>query len=385
MQIDFHHAVTYVVARYAGFEHSEASTIAHAAQYVDDSPTSAFLRFDNGMRYQRVATAHPMTDIDNLNNDENSLSWLPFHFLPGNNLQLSGQATDDDYIQKLVCRPDSHVAKAMMAAAFNSINTPHKWHRLGIAAHVFVDTFAHQGFAGLKSDINQASDICDKAGNELLNPPVPPVGHGQVATHPDKPFLRWSYIDWQGNRIERDNPTDFTQAAHRLCQEFQRFRLGDPNALVPGLNDEQRNTLTELFERVRHEDGEERHKEWLDAIANDHFGSWAVTLKYEGKDEGSWKHLALGDVYLEWRRKSLERAKQEHNLLDSFKIWSGKSHSLANKIEALADKLGADIPVEYKFSQEFLSSDYKKFHDAARAQRHEMFGVILPGFGIHAA
>ncbi len=382
MQIDFHHAVTYVVARHAGFDHGPASTIAHAAQYVDDSPTSAFLRFDNGMRYQRVATAHPMTDIDNLDNDENSLSWLPFHFLPGNNLQPSSQSTEGDYIHKLVCRPDSHVAQAMIVAAANSKDMPHGLHRLGIAAHVFADTFAHYGFVGLKHEINSATNIRDSEGNELLSPPVPPVGHGQVETYPDQPYLRWSYEDWKGDRIQRDNPTDFTQAAHRLCQEFQRFR-GDTNA--PGLTDEQRTKLKNMFENVRDKDGKERHKKWLDAIAGDHFGSWRVSLKYEGKDEDSWKHQALGDVYLEWRRKSLERAKQESGHWDQLKVWSGKFHSVADKLEALADKLGADIPVEYKFTNDFLISDYKKFHDAARAQRHEMFGIILPGFGIHAA
>lgn len=37
MHIDFHHAVTYVCARHAGYGHDEAAVIAHAAQYVDDA------------------------------------------------------------------------------------------------------------------------------------------------------------------------------------------------------------------------------------------------------------------------------------------------------------------------------------------------------------
>jgi len=37
MQIDFHHAVTYVVARCAGFPHDDAAVIAYAAQDVDDA------------------------------------------------------------------------------------------------------------------------------------------------------------------------------------------------------------------------------------------------------------------------------------------------------------------------------------------------------------
>ena len=36
MQIDFHHAVTYVVARLSGIKQEKAEIIAYAAQYVDN-------------------------------------------------------------------------------------------------------------------------------------------------------------------------------------------------------------------------------------------------------------------------------------------------------------------------------------------------------------
>ena len=82
MQIDFHHAATYAIARIAGFEPQDAEVVAHASQYVDDSTTSGFIHFENGMRFRRDATAHPMLDAGNLDNDVAALSWLPFHFLP---------------------------------------------------------------------------------------------------------------------------------------------------------------------------------------------------------------------------------------------------------------------------------------------------------------
>ncbi len=40
MQIDFHHTVTYVIARLAGFSQTEAGVIAYSAQYVDDAVNS---------------------------------------------------------------------------------------------------------------------------------------------------------------------------------------------------------------------------------------------------------------------------------------------------------------------------------------------------------
>jgi len=48
MQIDFHHAVTYVVARMAGFNHNEADTISYSAQYVDDATNDGVIEFTNG-------------------------------------------------------------------------------------------------------------------------------------------------------------------------------------------------------------------------------------------------------------------------------------------------------------------------------------------------
>ncbi len=46
MDIDAHHAGTYVVARLAGISHREAEIIAHAAQYVDDATNEGVIHFD---------------------------------------------------------------------------------------------------------------------------------------------------------------------------------------------------------------------------------------------------------------------------------------------------------------------------------------------------
>ncbi len=51
MQIDFHHAVTYVVARLSGFKQEKAEIIAHAAQYVDDAISSGTVHFSNNAMY----------------------------------------------------------------------------------------------------------------------------------------------------------------------------------------------------------------------------------------------------------------------------------------------------------------------------------------------
>ena len=65
MQIDFHHATTYVIARDAGFNHHDADIIAYASQYVDDATCSGAVYFDNGAAYNRINSAHKMIDIRN--------------------------------------------------------------------------------------------------------------------------------------------------------------------------------------------------------------------------------------------------------------------------------------------------------------------------------
>lgn len=65
MQIDFHHAVTCVTARCAGFSSNKASLVAYAAQYVDDASNSGVIRFEGGINYSRTSSAHHLVDTRN--------------------------------------------------------------------------------------------------------------------------------------------------------------------------------------------------------------------------------------------------------------------------------------------------------------------------------
>jgi len=65
MQIDFHHAVTYVLARLAGFNYEQANIIAYSSQYVDDSNCDVFVKFNNGALYKPICSAHKILDYRN--------------------------------------------------------------------------------------------------------------------------------------------------------------------------------------------------------------------------------------------------------------------------------------------------------------------------------
>ncbi len=166
MQIDGHHTLTYIAARLAGYGKRTASIIAYSAQYVDDATNSGIIHFKNGAIYSRISSAHRMLDYRNSDELANHQVWVPFHFLPGNGGKPAGDNPNGSFIRKLICYPDSHVARDMLRACASDIKKPYAFHRLGIAMHVFADTWAHQGFAGVNHNINVVKNI--KTNNKKL-------------------------------------------------------------------------------------------------------------------------------------------------------------------------------------------------------------------------
>ncbi|MEW6563803.1 MAG: DUF6765 family protein [Pseudomonadota bacterium] len=355
MQIDFHHAVTYVAARCAGFSHAEADVVAYAAQYVDDATSSGVVCFDNRAMYSRISSAHKMLDPLNLSDPENHLTWLPFHFLPGNGQVAAGSNPEGTFIEKIVCRPDSPIAQEMVALALTDSGKPFGLHRLGIAMHVYADTWAHQGFAGVLHHVNDVDDAHDVGGSgvfgvlsgflsDILDDSVPPIGHGRAGVLPDMPFLIWEYRNGMGQVVHRDNPTDYMSAAQALCRAMQRYRKVTPN----GLSAEDAALIRHLITSVKDQDGDKRHAVWLDAIAN-------------GVSAGGSR------TAFSWGKATLSYADDGHN--------SWKAQALGTSI---------DMPV-HPYKQDFLSSNWKLFHDALQAHRLAVLHDILPKYGICAA
>lgn len=279
MQIDGHHALTYIAARLAGYPHAKARTIAHAAQYVDDATNSGLITFDNGAMYQRIASAHKMLDYRNLDELANHQVWIPFHFLPGNGGLAAGENPRGSFIHKLVCTPDSPVARDMLRTCATDADKPYALHRLGIAMHVYADTFAHQGFAGVNHKVNEVnglrsnlkgkdSDFFDKIANYFLSESFP-LGHGAALDYPDQPSLKWHYRNGLGKRIERDNSRIFLEATDRMCRAMHCYRTGDHTmdlASAPGLPEQDAATLKKLLTTIKGDSAEVRHEKWLQTI-----------------------------------------------------------------------------------------------------------------------
>ena len=361
MQIDFHHAATYVLARFAEFNHAEAEIIAYCSQYVDDATNSGTIEFDNGAAYTRISSAHKTFDYRNFSELATRRVWLPFHFLPGNNGKPAGENPEGSFIEKIICRPNSPIAQDMMRACIQEQEAKYGLHRLGLTMHVYADTWAHQGFAGVSHQVNDirclddhdepdgsllghVSDFFGDAFDQMTSTFIGgalPLGHGAVLSYPDQPFLEWSYLDWQNNKVYRDNPRDYMEAAQAMCQAMQRYRKNDPEARVPGLKDADYAQFERLICELVERDHDTRHQIWIDHISKGYFSFGRATVNYIAKGIGSWKHAALGTT-------------------------------------AETDSR-SDV---FAYKPSFLDSNWKLFHDALQVHRLKVLNDILPHYGI---
>lgn len=393
MQIDGHHSATYVAARAAGFDHSDAAIVAYAAQYVDDATNAGDIYFHNSeYMYSRIASAHRMIDYNNLVEAANHLVWLPFHFLPGNDGLAAGDEPAGGELAKLICRPDSPVARDMLRACYSDRDNRRGLHRLGVAMHVYADTFAHQGFVGAMSKANKVGQLHSpipgadeklresawlsawemvwgntKAVWQLLGKSLllmikeqqwpldfwndlfrrEPLGHAKAGTYPDQPYLVWQYLCYDGTTIKRDNPADYVHAVDMMTRAMRAWRSGDESMALErheGLCEADRTLVDELFRSLDEPDGKSRHCSWLQAIGNGRFSFGPAELDYIHKGKGSWKYLALGTE--QFHDSGVER---------------------------------------YCYSPAFLESDWKLFHDAVQAHRFDVVYDVLPRYGICAA
>jgi len=349
MQIDFHHTVTYVLARLAGFAHEDAAIVAYSAQYVDDAQNRGVILFDNGETFDHIASSHSVTDVEhNLSNVEDYQVWVPFHFLPGNNGQPAGQDEVTPIAQRLLCQPDSPVAADMCRAALDTRGQQNSLHRLGITTHVYADTFAHQRFCGFRDRLNKAQDetregLLEKV--EAVAAEVASLGHGDVSVHPDQPFRAWKYRDSNGFEVDRSNPDIFIEACDRIFALHCAYRGegGAPPQLLP----QDRKLLSDSLTGFDSEDGEARHQMWLGLLRQGGFSFDPLTaeqaqdLNYAPKGIGSWKYEALGTA-------------------------------------AAVDFAGQVFP----YKDTFETSNWKYFHEALKAHQAEVLGGLLPQYGL---
>ncbi|MFH0727835.1 MAG: DUF6765 family protein [Pseudomonadota bacterium] len=241
MQMDMHFNGIYALARAAGIRPETALVIAGASQFVDDAIEDKTLVFGKKAVITSM-TSHKPIDYQNALSRDQWNVWSAFHFLPG------FDPGADSFEAAMSCGKDSETAERIIRFALANKAQPFGPHLAGIVAHVYADTFSHYGFAGLSSDWNKvdahsikihvaSSSIFDYVKGKLdgfflgltgTAAEIIPVGHGAVATLPDRPYLRWEYTSNKAGHVERDNVEDYLKACRGLHAFFRAFLEANP-------------------------------------------------------------------------------------------------------------------------------------------------------------
>ena len=270
MQLDMHYYGTYAMARAAGLKQEAARITATSAQFVDDNHAANHVEFGDGVRVDKEATAHHVQNLKNLYDQDQRQVWVPFHFMPGNE--------GDTYTEQLKCRKDSPIVREMLDHHLTLSDRAFALQLLGIAAHVYADTFSHYGFSGVSSRGNKvnsgsfryhekvegANEPIEKLSPDMRTYVIKKVngffkkngkfggllsnirsalvegkgalaeklsgalGHGAVATLPDRPYLVWSFKYERRDTVAgihsvRNNPETYLEGCRALHNMFKQF------------------------------------------------------------------------------------------------------------------------------------------------------------------
>ena len=357
MQMDFHYDVVYVLAQMAGFTPEESVILATSSQFVDDATSSSLIQFNNGCMYKRISTSHGTFDLrDNGDPADANYVWAPFHFMPGNDGMPAGtgEGVGQGFTSRLVCRPDSLVARDVVREALACKDKPYSLHRLGITLHVYADTWTHQGFVGTITDRNKiqnlvlsgAAALVKKLDNLELDGinQFLPLGHAAVLTYPDLPYIgEWSF-DYTDGRpgVTRNNLEIFMEASNRVFKILTLYKQGqvpqDAATLFDNLPDLPQD-VAEHFEKCFTNftgNTRTRDNDWMKEINAHCFDGVEDIPDYHESGEGSWAYQALGE-----------------------------------KVEG-----------KYSYQPGFLHSDWHRFHDAAIVHRTFVLNELFPRYGI---
>jgi hypothetical protein len=226
---------------------------------------------------------------------------------------------------------------------------PYRLELLGIAAHVYMDTFSHYGFSGISSVYNTIKKntiefiekpatydyitkkfdrFIQKYTGEFAQSMSMALGHGGVATYPDRPYLKWKF-------------------------EFTRSRPG--NGLV-SIRDNQNNFL----------DGCEKLHGFLSKFAQHRYDRQG-----EHKPFREIKDIVKSVISVEADREGRVKAWRNSGLIDNCRkydagLWENEKNTFNSK----------------PTSKEGIETNAYRFHQAAAYHRYYVLKDLLPSHGI---
>ncbi len=205
MDIEFHYYMTYLTATRAGLSPTSAEILAYSSQYVDENSRILHINRGQSSHYKNYITQ----TLNILKPSAVLMRIYPiFHFIPGDPLAPTAQRKDGK-LHQLNTTPNSENANLIFDAAIASGNL----YRIGIAAHSYVDTWAHQNFVGYYDSFNRMSGLISQA--------LPNIGHADAKHYPDWPALIWEDCRLAHETV--DNKQRFLEAAQHLFQKLRHY------------------------------------------------------------------------------------------------------------------------------------------------------------------
>ena len=329
MDIEFHYYMTYLTATRAGFPPSDAETLAYSSQYVDEN--SQILPIDRG---KPTAYHNYITQTLNILKPKHELMRIYpiFHFIPGDPLASTAQRKDGQQ-HRLNTTPNSVNANLIFDDALRSDNL----YRIGIAAHSYVDTWAHQNFVGYYNAFNAMRGILSKT--------LPNIGHADAKHQPDWPALVW--LDErliEANEVV-NNSRRFMDAAKHLFHKLRRYV--DPSCPETTIQDE--------FQLL--------HQDLMTAI-----GQPDSTNIYQAERIQRYCALSHHDVYggrplpvfdeKQWFEQAIHRTVR--GVSDDNTFWA--------KLDPLKD--------EYTWKDNYQHSHWYQFQEAAKEQQASALAIL---------
>lgn len=323
MKIDFHYYLTFILAKKAGFDQSDASTIAYSSQYTDDNNTRFLIDEGKPTQYQNYFSQ----TMNPLKPQKDRLRIYPcFHFIPGDSNSPSAKRTDDKR-HPLNTTPDNENANLIVDEASKTRDL----YRIGIAAHAYVDTWAHQNFVGFEDNFNGF-----KGFPACL---IPDIGHADAGSKPDIPFLIWD--DARINKTI-SNKNRFLDAAEKLFSKF--CRCIDPKITEADIAEKWTNLSTKVSNAIGKEGKRILEKRMEEVVSG--LKKIENPPQYEEKD---WFNEAIEVKEIQSFAKS---QRQRHSVYDYRYFWKAN----------------------------YLQSRWYKFQEAVKAHQGLAIDILNPRF-----
>lgn len=267
MDINYHYFMIKTLAYAAGFSQEDAQTIAYYSQQVDDfircspmrvsrKPPAYFIEKGYAKEVKGVwqVMPHP-TGIDmaqSLEKHYRRATLSPFHFItakPLAELETDPGFTRADYRCVRADDVRAGLINQIMEEAVEAVREEiceKSLMQLGMAIHIYSDTYAHYGYSGMdgwenraliKKAYNQQTRKEEvSAGERLAYRALPPIGHGNAGHVPDICTYKIDIAMRKDERddaytlhIVRNNRKDFLNCAKALmgylCRAAQKDEI----------------------------------------------------------------------------------------------------------------------------------------------------------------